>query len=127
MSLCRSKNRRLNSLTALGYLLVVALAPFFHNHDGGLLDSCAGHDDSAAISHDADASRGHAPAQESPCHSDNSHCAVCQYLSQKTVATPEIDLTDFGVFVQSLCVSSPAFSLPAVFTAWQSRAPPVVA
>jgi hypothetical protein len=125
-------NRWLSTLMAAGYVLAVTTASLFHNHaaqDGG--GCCHGHSLAHAASADChhgashqDSRRPSAPAQ---CPSDGGHCPVCHFLGQKPAPAAEVAAAISCTLVQEVSSPAPARMVVGVFSAWQSRAPPVFA
>jgi hypothetical protein len=128
-------NRCLSLLIAVGYLLTISMASFFHEHAAC---SHGGHSHHSLIAHSADshecrhATNEHSPGKKRPashpgCPTDDGHCSVCQFLGQKPATTPELTLTSAGTQVQELLVQSPSCPAPRVIAAWHSRGPPALA
>jgi hypothetical protein len=103
-----ARNRKLTVLTAASYLLAITVSALFHNHDG------------------------HGNEQPQPgvsaAHSADDHdCSVCQFLAQKPAPAADVTPVDVGALVQEVAAPAPVCTVGVVFTAWHSRAPPVLA
>ena len=103
-----ARNRTLTVLTTASYLLAITASALFHNHHGhGKEDSCPG---------------------ASAAHSTEGHdCSVCQFLAQKPAPVADVAPESASTLVQEVAAPAPACPVRGVFTAWHSRAPPVVA
>jgi hypothetical protein len=129
------KNRWLSIVVAVGYVLTVTTASLFHNHAAKDGDGCChrhsvAHVASADCHHaesNKDAARPHAPKAPARCPSDGSKCSVCQFLGHKPAPAAEVTPVASGTLVQELSLPAPASVIAGLFSAWQSRAPPVFA
>ena len=130
------RRRILSVLTTASYLLAITVATQFHSHGHEGASDCCGHggfhatiagDAAAGHSHGASGENHSGPKSPAPRPADNHDCPVCQFLAQKPAPTAEVALVSCGVLVQEAFFSAPARMVVGVFSAWQSRAPPVFA
>lgn len=103
-----AKNRTLTVLITASYLLAITASALFHNHHGhGKEDPRPG------------ASAAHA--------TEDHDCSVCQFLAQKPAPAANVTPESASTLVQEVAAPAPVCPVRGVFTAWYSRAPPVVA
>ncbi len=103
------RSHKLTVLTAAGYLLAITASALFHTHNGhGEEQPRPG----VSASHPAD---------------DEHDCSVCQFLAQKPAPVAFVAPATSTALVQEVAASAPACAVGGVFTAWRSRAPPVLA
>jgi hypothetical protein len=102
------RNRRLTVLVAAGYLLAVSASALFHNHHG----------------HGQSLPR---PGISASHSADNHHCSVCQFLAQKPAPVADVAPARLSTLVHEVAAAAPVCAIGGVFTAWHSRAPPVLA
>ncbi len=103
------QKRLLSLLLTTGYLLVVVTSARFHHHDK--------HDEDQPLRSGFAAS-----------HADDEHdCSVCQFLAQKPAPLTIAAAAELGNLVQNVAAPSPPLCFSVLFSAWQSRAPPVSA
>jgi hypothetical protein len=102
------RSRKLTVITAASYLLVVSAAALFHDHDD----------------HDHGLQKSDAAAAKL---TDGHDCSVCQFLAQTPAPAAEVAPVRVSTLAQDVIVAAPACVARGVFTAWQSRAPPVLA
>jgi hypothetical protein len=128
-------NRWLLIAVAVGYVLTITTASLFHNHAAHEGDRCyhgrlLAHTVSTGCHHSASdegATRRHAPKTPARCPSDGSKCSVCQFLGHKPAPAAEVTPVASGTLVQELSIPAPARVTVNLFSAWRSRAPPVLA
>jgi hypothetical protein len=118
----------LSWLIAANYALAITCGGLLHNHDFGPLaddDGCAlaSHGDHAshAAPPDNDSRPAHGPAD--PCRGE-SHCPVCQFLGQPSVAPQMIVVTASTALVAEVPQLLVARSAAFFAAPWHSRAPP---
>jgi hypothetical protein len=109
---------------AANYLLAITTTALFHNHSGHNGGGCGEHSPSHAIAHDDDRSHTPAPVQ---CPSDDAKCPACQFLAQHSTPIGDSASIVRYALVQEISPVAPARSVDGAFSAWQSRAPPVIA
>jgi hypothetical protein len=103
-----AQNRKLTVFLATSYLLAVTTCALFHNHH----------------EHDGEQSR---PGVSAAHASEDDDCSVCQFLAQKPAPVAVVAPVGVSTMVQDVAAPSPARVVRIVFTAWQSRAPPLSA
>jgi Protein of unknown function (DUF2946) len=103
-----SRNRILTVFLATSYLLAVSASALFHDHG----------------EHGEDQAR---PGVSSSHPGDDQDCSVCQFLAQKPAPLADAAPSDFSALVQRVAPSAPECIVGGLFSAWQSRAPPVLA
>ena len=103
-----ARSRQLTILTAASYLLAVTASALFHNHGG--------HDDEQ-----------HRPGVSASHWADGHKCSVCQFLAQKPAPAADAAPVSLSTLVQDAVAAAPVRVAADVFTAWNSRAPPVLA
>ena len=134
MQICK-KNRWLSIAVAVGYVLTITTASLFHNHAAQDAGGCchrhlAAHLVSTGCHHggsDEGSPRPNAPRTPARCPSDGGKCCVCQFLGHKPAPAAEVTPVASGTLVQDLSLPAPACVTVNLFSAWQSRAPPVFA
>jgi hypothetical protein len=100
------RGRNLTILSLAGYLLAVTTSAFFHAH-GAEADE-------------------HASAGFWASHESDSHgCRVCEFEAQKPAPVTPVTPAVTATLVAEVPPSNPPAALLAVFSAWQSRAPPI--
>jgi hypothetical protein len=104
-----ARHRNLRLLLAVGYLLTVTASALFHHHAHH-----EGHEE---------ASR---PGVSASHLAESHYCAVCEFLAQKPAPATCVAVVEAGELVQSVAATMPVFRVAAIFSAWQSRAPPAV-
>jgi hypothetical protein len=130
-----TKNRWLSIAVAVGYALTITAASLFHNHVPHHGRQCCheclpAHPAAPHCHHDEpgnDPATPDAPKAPSQSPSDSSHCSVCQFLGQKPAPPAEVTPVISGTLVQEVSAAAPAPATASVFSAWQSRAPPLFA
>jgi hypothetical protein len=103
-----ARNRKLTVVTAASYLLAITVSGLFHSHND------RGEDQPR-------------PGVSASHHADGHDCPVCQFLAQKPAPAADVAPVGVGALSQQVTAPAPACALGDVFTAWQSRAPPVFA
>jgi len=103
------RNRFLAILLATSYLLVVATSARFHRHG----------------EHDEDQPQ--RPGFAASHAGDEHDCSVCQFLAQKPAPLAAVAPADNRDLVQEVVAPSLPRHFCVLFSAWQSRAPPVSA
>ncbi|MCE5267825.1 MAG: hypothetical protein LLG00_08055 [Planctomycetaceae bacterium] len=130
-----TSNRRLSALVAAGYVLALVTAALVHNHSGGD-DGCCGVVSSehreAGDCGPRDCHHKHGEHRSCPGSSErhrcqDSKCAACQFLAEKPSLTTIVSAAWSAALVQTVVSSAPTRPSIDVFTAWQSRAPPLFA
>ena len=126
-----AKNRKLSVLVAAGYVFVVTTASLFHHHAGCDGEHCGSHsvarDGAPTCCHGEHEGEHSAPVSSVPRPGDNENCPICHFMAQKPVPADVVAPATSSMLVELMATVAPACPTGDVFTAWRSRAPPVVA